>query len=187
MDLRTTSAARSHAARSAPAHAAISAAIAAMPSLAWPRPVPGMASPSGITLAAGWACRARRLFRLWQTSFAAAGSRLECGCRPRFCRCYIEKNQRGDILKPTALFLLIAKDERRSCYRAGTRDRLQCDHDRERAKLLPGPGLPLPKLVDAALPPEKLNPGVPDLVVVGVILQHEIGSDIGLRLANTSF
>src|SRR3954451_8679554 len=88
MDLRTTSAARSHAARSAPAHAAISAAIAAMPSLAWPRPVPGMASPSGITLAAGWAWRERRLFRRCQTSFAVADSRLECGCRPRFCRCY---------------------------------------------------------------------------------------------------
>jgi hypothetical protein len=93
----------------------------------------------------------------------------------------IEHSQRVDILEPTAMFLLLAKDERGGCNRAGTHDRLQCDHDRQRAKLLPGAGLPLPKLVDAALPPEKLNPGVPDLVVVGVILQHEIGSDIGLR------
>ena len=67
-----------------------SAAIAAMPSWASPRPATSSASRSGIIWAAGSASRASRSFRLCRTSSDAAASPPDTRPCPGFCPCYWE-------------------------------------------------------------------------------------------------
>src|SRR5271157_2460021 len=85
---RTISAARSHAARSAPGHAAIWVAIAAMPSWASPKPAPGTVWRSGTISAAGSRSPGTWSFRHCRNSSAAADSRPDTHSCPRFCGYY---------------------------------------------------------------------------------------------------
>src|SRR6202162_2485314 len=65
----------------------MSGAIAAMPSLDWPKPAPSWVSPFGIISAAGLASPARQSCHLCRTSSAAAVSPRSCRY-PRFCPSY---------------------------------------------------------------------------------------------------
>jgi crotonobetainyl-CoA:carnitine CoA-transferase CaiB-like acyl-CoA transferase len=85
----TTSAARSHAARSVPEPAAILAAIAAMSSPAWPKPAPNMPSRSGTISAAGSASPAPHSSHHCRTWSDVGASRPDAAARPGFCRCYL--------------------------------------------------------------------------------------------------
>src|SRR5450631_2889620 len=88
MVLRTISAARSHAARSAPGHAATWVGIAAMPSWASPKPAPGTVWRSGTISAAGSRSPGTLSFRHCRNSSAAADSQPDTHGCPRFCRYY---------------------------------------------------------------------------------------------------
>src|SRR5947208_3582000 len=81
--MRESAAARSPAARSAPALAAISGAIAAMRSSDWPRPAPNTGSHSGTIWAIGSVSQVTRSFRLCRNSFAVAAGLAESRGLPR--------------------------------------------------------------------------------------------------------
>jgi len=85
---KTTSAARSSAARSVPEPAATSAAIAAMPSWASPRHAPSSVWHSGTISAAGFGFPVNASFRPCRVSSVAAGSPPDTGGCPGFCRYY---------------------------------------------------------------------------------------------------
>src|SRR4029453_5833876 len=88
MPRKTPSVVRSPAARSAPARAAISGAIAAMRSSDWPRPAPNTGSHSGTIWAIGSASQVTRSFRFCRNSFAVAANPPESPGCPEFCRYY---------------------------------------------------------------------------------------------------
>src|SRR5271165_4426261 len=94
---RTTSALRSHAARSAPEPAATAAAIAVMPSSALPRPAPNSASHSGIILAAGFELPVCAPFHPCPTWYAVVGSPPDTAGCPGFCPYYIQRFYAAEI------------------------------------------------------------------------------------------
>jgi hypothetical protein len=85
---RTTSAARSRGARSAPVHAAIRGRSAAIPSSASPRPAQSSAWHSGTISAPASGSRDTVAFHPCQDSSAAVDTPRDTGARPGFCPCY---------------------------------------------------------------------------------------------------